>query len=236
MTQNGRGACVAAIHVRPYAGPLDRADKRPGYTFFALALRSNGIHIVYEARKRGRAVKTKAFAIVTVTCAILFTPIRAWAIPVEVFTLEGVSYSSPNFASGTLSGTFDYNGTFSNISITATGGIVSGDVFNTDSGSTSTLLVAKASDYDALTLAFATALPSSGGGSVGVTGDTVSSKGLFIFSDGNIALSSEFIADSGSVSTETPLPAGLPLFATGLGAMGVLGWRKKRKASAMTAA
>jgi hypothetical protein len=181
-------------------------------------------------------VKTKAFAIVTVTCAILFTPIRAWAIPVEVFTLEGVSYSSPNFASGTLSGTFDYNGTFSNISITATGGIVNGDVFNTDSGSTSTLLVAEASDYDALTLAFATALPSSGGGSVGVTGDTVSSKGLFIFSDGNIALSSEFIADSGSVSTETPLPAGLPLFATGLGAMGVLGWRKKRKASAMTAA
>jgi len=27
-----------------------------------------------------------------------------------------------------------------------------------------------------------------------------------------------------------PLPAALPLFATGLGALGLLGWRKKRKA------
>ena len=30
-------------------------------------------------------------------------------------------------------------------------------------------------------------------------------------------------------SAATPLPAALPLFATGLGAMGLLGWRKKRK-------
>ena len=32
----------------------------------------------------------------------------------------------------------------------------------------------------------------------------------------------------------TPLPAALPLFATGLGAMGLLGWRRKRKAQAVT--
>ena len=30
----------------------------------------------------------------------------------------------------------------------------------------------------------------------------------------------------------TPLPAALPLFATGLGALGLLGWRRKRKAKA----
>ena len=30
---------------------------------------------------------------------------------------------------------------------------------------------------------------------------------------------------------ETPLPAALPLFATGLGALGLLGWRRKRKAA-----
>lgn len=30
----------------------------------------------------------------------------------------------------------------------------------------------------------------------------------------------------------TPLPAALPLFATGLGALGVLGWRRRRKAAA----
>jgi hypothetical protein len=30
---------------------------------------------------------------------------------------------------------------------------------------------------------------------------------------------------------ETPIPGALPLFATGLGAMGLLGWRRKRKAA-----
>jgi hypothetical protein len=34
----------------------------------------------------------------------------------------------------------------------------------------------------------------------------------------------------------TPLPAALPLFATGLGALGLLGWRRKRKNSAALAA
>ncbi len=29
----------------------------------------------------------------------------------------------------------------------------------------------------------------------------------------------------------TPLPATLPLFATGLGVMGLLGWRRKRKSA-----
>jgi hypothetical protein len=34
----------------------------------------------------------------------------------------------------------------------------------------------------------------------------------------------------------TPLPAALPLFATGLGALGLLGWRRKRKNAALAAA
>ena len=37
-------------------------------------------------------------------------------------------------------------------------------------------------------------------------------------------------------SAATPLPAALPLFATGLGAMGLLGWRRKRKHVAVIAA
>jgi hypothetical protein len=34
----------------------------------------------------------------------------------------------------------------------------------------------------------------------------------------------------------TPLPAALPLFATGLGGLGLLGWRRKRKNVAALAA
>jgi hypothetical protein len=39
-----------------------------------------------------------------------------------------------------------------------------------------------------------------------------------------------------TVFAETPLPAALPLFATCLGAMGLLGWRRKRKAAALAPA
>ena len=41
------------------------------------------------------------------------------------------------------------------------------------------------------------------------------------------------ILSTPSVST-APLPAALPLFATGLGAMGLFGWWRKRKARAIT--
>jgi hypothetical protein len=37
-------------------------------------------------------------------------------------------------------------------------------------------------------------------------------------------------------TASTPLPAVLPLFATGLGALGLLGWRRKRKNAAAIAA
>jgi hypothetical protein len=48
--------------------------------------------------------------------------------------------------------------------------------------------------------------------------------------DDEIAITAVF-HDLGDVPT--PLPAALPLFATGLGALGLLGWRRKRKAQAV---
>ncbi len=44
-----------------------------------------------------------------------------------------------------------------------------------------------------------------------------------------------FMADNMDVTlAPVPLPAALPLFATGIGALGLLGWRRKKKASATT--
>jgi len=37
-----------------------------------------------------------------------------------------------------------------------------------------------------------------------------------------------------AVKTATPLPAALPLFATGLGGLGLLGWRRRRRAQTVT--
>jgi hypothetical protein len=37
------------------------------------------------------------------------------------------------------------------------------------------------------------------------------------------------VADISATLIATPLPAALPLFATGLGALGLLGWRRKRR-------
>jgi uncharacterized protein (TIGR03118 family) len=58
------------------------------------------------------------------------------------------------------------------------------------------------------------------------------------FGNGNSFSSNALLFTAGDgvfgeiVAAATPLPAALPLFATGLGALGLLGWRKKKKAAA----
>jgi hypothetical protein len=47
---------------------------------------------------------------------------------------------------------------------------------------------------------------------------------------------SVYIQSAQSDALETPLPAAFTLFATGLGALGLLGWRRKRKGAATAAA
>ena len=47
-------------------------------------------------------------------------------------------------------------------------------------------------------------------------------------------VTNNIFAPPGSVAA-TPVPAALPLFATGLGALGLFGWRRKKKAAALAA-
>jgi hypothetical protein len=55
---------------------------------------------------------------------------------------------------------------------------------------------------------------------------------LFIEDSADVSPNGPFTLTSLEVTlncAETPLPAALPLFYTGLGVMGLLGWRRKRK-------
>jgi hypothetical protein len=63
--------------------------------------------------------------------------------------------------------------------------------------------------------------------SVAFTFNEASFSGPVTFLDGDFITS--------PTVTVTPLPTALPLFATGLGALGLFGWRRKRKAQAVAA-
>ena len=52
---------------------------------------------------------------------------------------------------------------------------------------------------------------------------------------GQITDTIDGLAFLGEAAPATPLPAALPLFATGLGGLGLLGWRRKRKVAALAA-
>lgn len=70
-----------------------------------------------------------------------------------------------------------------------------------------------------------------------VTGDLNPTLGSGVFStaDGDLQFTtSDSLSFTASVNA-TPLPAALPLFASGLGGLGLLGWRRKRKSAALAA-
>jgi len=68
----------------------------------------------------------------------------------------------------------------------------------------------------------------------GTTGSCFAGVGAGITLTGG-PLTNEFTAQSGlvEIGQAVPLPTALPLFATGLGGLGLLGWRRKRKAKAV---
>jgi hypothetical protein len=178
-------------------------------------------------------MRTKAYPPILAACAILSVPASAGA---TTFTLSNVTYNcgfSPCAAgTGTFTGTFDYNaGVFSNIDIVATGGFSSSPntiTFNTNNGSTATHLDFTNSGNSAefLSLFLAASLPTSPDS---VTGGAVS-NGCTGCAGNEFPVSGSFV--SAVQLNAVPLPAALPLFASGFGALGLLGWRRKRKAQA----
>jgi hypothetical protein len=173
-------------------------------------------------------MRTKAYPPVIAACAILSVPASAGASTLEVFTVSGTYFD------GTLSGTFDYNGgVFSNFDITATGwpgSPTESNVFDVDAGSTSTAIKVDSSSESLAQLALlplASLATISPGGSTTFSG--VSPNNLVCLEPGG-GHCNEFpvgTLTAAAVST-TPLPASLPLFFSGFGAMGLLRWLRKR--------
>jgi hypothetical protein len=64
-----------------------------------------------------------------------------------------------------------------------------------------------------------------------ITGPGFFDLAPFATSSGTFGLLS--LGDTTFTATTTPVPAALPLFATGIGGLGLLGWRRKRKAQAV---
>jgi hypothetical protein len=92
-------------------------------------------------------------------------------------------------------------------------------------------------DYSGVTIASATldsgsSLPGFTQSDISITSDSI----FLNFESLTQAAGQVALIDVNSGVTATPLPAALPLFASGLGALGLFGWRRKRKTAASIAA
>ena len=107
---------------------------------------------------------------------------------------------------------------------------VSWSFFSNTGGTVGTSLFANSAIPGDITTAFSLSGPNIGSGSFSSFSSPGGECGTpegWRCQDGNLQIESVVVT-----SFETPLPAALPLFATGLGALGLLGWRRKRKVSA----
>ena len=169
-------------------------------------------------------MKTKAYPPILAACTLLGAPASASASTLEVFTVSGtIKFGATN--SSTLSGTFDYNGgVFSNFAITATKFTGQKELFDVNNNSSNSTINALSSSHpggDFLTL-----LPA-------ITLDLIAPDGSTTFSGTGCVLNPGCGGEpaAGSLTASAvPLPASLPLFAGGLGAMALLRWLRKRAA------
>ena len=184
-------------------------------------------------------MKTKIIATVAITCATLVAPVCAGVANATTYTLVNITCGTEDCS---MVGTFDYNGSFSNIDITMTGAVFPGKVFNTDEGSSAMQLFvgdnnSPIPDYFILNFL----QPLSGVNDTIVSGCGASTQGPASDAAAGCSMPAflQTFELTGSVQASvsaTPVPAALSLFVGGLGTLGLLGGRRKRKKAATLAA
>jgi len=158
----------------------------------------------------------------------LLLAVAGWAALATPGNAASLHYTLQNVNDGagdSFAGQFDYDtvsGAYTNLAITASGVNTAGETFTTagiqpvNTGPTS--LQVNTAIVTIVSVHFAANL---GTQPPGVPDAIVN----FVYSDSGHNL---HISAAGDI-VATPLPAALPLFASGLGAIGFIGWRRKRK-------
>jgi hypothetical protein len=175
----------------------------------------------------------RSLGLIAVASSLCWTP--ANAITYDIGTTTAV-FGATN--SNTLTGTFTIDPTnlsnFPAIDINVTGTLFTG-TYNVPGGCSfcnppaDSVLGTDASINTTDALVFQNALSTSP--------DPITA--VWFFNSATGLVSEESTSASGTATpavSATPLPAALPLFVTGLGALGLLGWRRKRKSAAATTA
>ena len=174
-----------------------------------------------------------ALSVLTAVTAASFCAPHANAATIN-WTLENVEFDTGGSAFGTF--TVETNGTVSDFDITTTVAPAAPIFVPVTYNQTTSFLFAQnylyAFDFLLVTndgkryllLSFVNTLISSG-----VNPINIAYEGLFFGPNDTEVI--RYVTQGDAVNA-TPLPAALSLFATGLGALGLLGWRRKRKAQA----
>jgi hypothetical protein len=184
-------------------------------------------------------------AFIAASCAVAFAiSAPASADTIANFTLDNVTFNggAPEvYIAGTATGGFTLDLTtdrLSNVDITTSTPLsatyTSGFFIN--SPATFDFMNGSDTTFDALSITL----------SVGLTPSVLASPDDFSIASGTELYRNEVCDDEGVCeyrlitggsldATPTPIPTALPLFAAGLGAMGLLGWRRKRKNAAAAA-
>jgi hypothetical protein len=181
------------------------------------------------------------------TQTLVRTSVGGFPIPPYLADDSISAWIGPNNASdfNSAAGYYDYQVTFDLTGFDAATASISGQWSSDNQGGDILLNGASTSNSNSNLVAFQSwALFTISGGFVAgvntldflVYNSPFNTNGSLNTGNNPTALRVEMTGTAALAALATPLPAALPLFATGLGAMGLLGWRRKKKAAAAIAA